>query len=291
MSETESQLPTNKTSGYDTVYAVDFYHSITQIPGLLQDAFIYLGAYQQALQLRLGQPTQESPFVILDVCTGTGRVIRDLVAHLSQRGDALDATKFLGLDISQLMLDQAARLPLASPTADVAWIQGSALDLSGVPALCDGSLKVDLLIVAFSSISHFIEPGQGAQFLKEVARVLKPRTGRAYVSMRDITSTVQSDPATSGGEVQRQELPSSVLPGISYRQIRNQVQVSDNVVYVTSDVEVLNGDGNIVGTELATTAFRIWKENELQSVASNVGLNLLEIVEEGGESFYVFQLP
>ncbi|GAB1195876.1 hypothetical protein APSETT444_005141 [Aspergillus pseudonomiae] len=279
---------TCRTNGYDTVHAVDFYHSMTQIPGFLQDAAVYLDGYRKTLQL---QTTKKRPFVVLDVCTGTGRVIRDLVAHLSEHDADLHATKFIGLDISRPMLDQAAKLPLASPTADVTWIEGSALNLHEVPAFRDGVLKADLLIVAFSSISHFIEPGQVAQFLREVARVLQPGTGRAYISLRDIPATFQSDMPPAEGDTNSTDLPSLVLPGITYRQIGNDVQVKDGVVYVVSNVQVMSGKGDTLSTESATTAFRILGDDELRTLASSVGLDVVETVQAGEETYYVFQSP
>lgn len=280
----------SKTNGYDTVYAVDFYHSMTQIPGPLKDSSMYIDAYEKTLQLCPTKPTKERPFIVFDLCTGTGRIIQDLISAQAKQDKDLDATKFIGLDISPLMLEHAVKIPLASPTVDVTWIQGSALDLQAVPEFQDGSLKSDLLIVAFGTFSHFTELVQAAQFLREIAQVLQPGTGRAYISIRDVASTCESSPDANGQDDQGPDMPSLILPGITYRRIGTEVQVKDSVVYVISNVQVLGPDGKIVGTESATTAFRMWGNKEILTIASSIGLGFVETVKGEDEIHHVFQV-
>ena len=293
----QSSDPTITNDGYGSTYAADYYHSLTQLPGWVQDKPVYCAAHENMRNLRKTQPdAKDGPYIVLDVGTGTGRVIRDLVASLSKHDDAnVAATKFLGLDLSQHMLDQAARLPMPSKSADVAWIQGSALDLRAVPAVDSVSGNIDLLIFAFSSICHFTEPGQPEQFLREVARVLRPGTGRAYISIHHSSMSGSDDQAYTDFDSPYKEVASSVYPGVVYRELKNDGAVNGNVASWDTDMQVVGkGDG---GHERALETFTIhfvlrsWGHDEFPTLASSAGLTVAETLKTDIETFYILQVP
>jgi ubiquinone/menaquinone biosynthesis C-methylase UbiE len=109
---------------------------------------------------------------VLDVGCGTGR----FVASLARRHPR---TTFMGVDLSEVMLDRAWRLHGALP--NLRFERGDAMGLTLPDATCD-------VVLSFASIKHWPDPGRG---VAEIFRVLAPG-GRVVVleADRDATRSV-----------------------------------------------------------------------------------------------------
>lgn len=130
----------------------------------------------------------------------------------------------IGLDIEPHMLDRVKQLQVGTkihPAMTVSWVLGSALELSAVPPFSSSTTKVDLAVLDFGSISHFTEPGQGETFFAELAKVLRPGTGRAYIPILQnlliddadaVRALVESAPYHSPA------VQSKSFPGVVYQE-------------------------------------------------------------------------
>ena len=273
-------------------YATDFladYYNIAVVPTLGRDIPVYWEALKKMRELHPYSPTR-----VLDIGTGTGRVIRDLAAYIEQDRDDFSNIEFIGLDLSQAMVDNAASLPIHSLSSQqVSWIQGSALDLEA--ALPASQRPVDILIFAFVSICHLHEPGQVDQFFRQVAKVLRPGTGRAMVSMHD--DIVLSNPNPPVMLIQPDEpydIRSKKYPNTVYRTVENGYETDGNVRHYKCEVTVLDqtaGQERILETNHTSTAVRMTRdEEELPAIASSQGLQNVDRIRNGHETVYVFAL-
>lgn len=273
---------------YDTDFLADYY-DVAAVPMIGGDGPVYWEALKKIKELHPGSTVR-----VLDIGTGTGRVIRDLATNIEQDKGDFSNTEFIGLDLAQAMVDRAASLPVDSLNKkQVSWIQGSALDLEA--ALPASQRPVELLIFAFASICHLHEPGQVEQFFREVAKVLRPGTGRAMVSMHD--DMVLSNPNLPVLLLQPDEpveIQSQTYPNVVYRTVENGYETDGNVRHYKCTVTVLDrsaGQERILETSDTSMAVRMTKdEEELPAIASLQGLQNVDRIRNGHEIVYVFAL-
>ncbi|OJJ40653.1 hypothetical protein ASPWEDRAFT_225587 [Aspergillus wentii DTO 134E9] len=163
---------------YSFPYLVDYYDIVAPNSKSVDDASFYWRVYNELKALRA--PFPADPFIVMDVGTGTGRVLHGLEASAIEAGADLVDTEFLGVDNAPHMLDKARQITTGLLQNRVSWVLGSALDLEATIA-GRGDLKVGLLIFSIGSISHLSEDRQPETFLEEVSKILRPGTGRASV--------------------------------------------------------------------------------------------------------------
>ncbi|CAG8411254.1 unnamed protein product [Penicillium salamii] len=275
---------------YSSPYLVDYYDLVAPNSDSIDDASFYWRVYQE-LRSPLLKPPRE-PFIIMDLGTGTGRVVQGLSNSAAMIGDNFFNTKVLGVDNAQHMLDKAAQNLDPLFKEHVSWILGSALDLESVMAQ-SGYDKVDLLIFSIGSISHLSEKDQPEKFLEQVSRVLAPGTGRAYISIYDGSLLQKSEQIAFHQPKGVTEIRSHIFPNIMYREFNHRGDIQDKVKDVKFELQVVErtelGD-QVLETNNISMKMRQWDEDELVSMSSGAGLSFVEKARGKHETFYVFSI-
>jgi hypothetical protein len=183
----------------------------------------------------------------------------------------------------------------------VTWALGEAVSLTSVPALQDRLGRVDALIFAVGSISHLISPEEPQLFSSQVATLLTPKSGRAYLPIQNdlISSRSISSPPLSRDiswlELNVQDFPSKLHPGIIYKQypldkseIKGQIRTDNYRFQVVRKAD--SGDQEVIENNKITVSLRVWDETEFVQWAKNAGLHCSEIITGDIETYYVFKL-
>lgn len=273
---------------YSSPYLVDYYDLVAPNSESIDDASLYWRVYQDLRSPLIRAPRE--PFVIMDVGTGTGRVVQGLSGSAALIGDDFFNTKVLGVDNAQHMLDKAAQNLDPLFKEHVSWILGSALDLESVMAQ-SGYEKVDLLIFSIGSISHLSEEGQPERFLEQVSRVLAPGTGRAYVSIYDGSLLEKSEQVSFHQPEGVTEIKSHTFPNILYRESNHRGEVRNKIKDVAFELEIVEQTdlgAQVLETNNISMKMRQWDKDELVSMLPGTGLKFLEKIRGKHETFYVF---
>ncbi|KAK5801364.1 hypothetical protein VI817_003576 [Penicillium citrinum] len=283
--------------GYHSPYWVELYDIGQEYFDFLnEDANVFLEAYKDMRAKRtLNGPEDE--FIFLDIACGSGRVFIQLADNLVQSGEPSDQTKFLGLDYSAHMVKRAnERLPKAL-SHGVKYIQGSATDLAVVKEL-QGPPSVDLMTFAAGSISVLSEPGQAEQFLAQATSVLRPKTGRVFISVRyDFDDSRKAERKRLEERMDdgtySQDIPSALFPGIVYRQGQITQRREGNLAFWDLPGQVIKKDGNgvesIIDEDVASMGGRVWQDGEVLLAATTAGLELVSTHSTSNETIYVFK--
>lgn len=273
---------------YSSLYLVDYYDLVAPSSRSVDDASFYWNVYQKLCALR--SPTPEDPFVVLDVGTGTGRVLHGLESNAIKSGCEFVNTDLIGVDNAQHMLDKAECTTTGILKNCVSWVHGSALNLTEVMDTRKYQ-KVDLLIFSIGSISHLSEPNQPETFLDQASKVLRPETGRAYVSIYD-GSLLNPHKKIAFHQPQGvSEIKSVIFPSISYRESNHRGELKGNVKFVMFELEVVNSDSqSVVETNHISMKMRQWMDDELVVLSSNTNAYFIESIRGAHEMFYVFKL-
>ncbi|KAJ5751598.1 hypothetical protein N7520_008515 [Penicillium odoratum] len=283
--------------GYHSAYWAELYdlgHDL--FPWLNEDANIFLGAYKD-MRARRSLGGSEDQFVFVDIGCGTGRVFTQLADSLVQSGEPLDRTQFIGLDFSAHMLKRAvAKIPKTLSHC-IKYVQGSATSLSAVKEF-QGLPNVDLMTFAAGSISMLMEPGQAEQFLVEAAGVLRPDTGRAFISVRYVFDDSRKNEQAKMEERMfegsySQDTRSVLFPGILYRQGQESYRREGNLVFWDLPVQVIKTDAkgieSVVESDVASMGGRVWQDGELLLAATAAGLDLVETCSSSNETMYILK--
>jgi SAM-dependent methyltransferase len=93
---------------YDSPYLAEYYDlrvKANKKPLKVEDAFIFLSLFERDLRRgRTRRLSQDNPFTVLDVGTGTGRV---LVNHAVHAGVDLSNVELIGVDIEPAMVQRS----------------------------------------------------------------------------------------------------------------------------------------------------------------------------------------
>jgi SAM-dependent methyltransferase len=272
---------------YSSPYLVDYYDLVAPNSRSVDDASFYWEVYQKLFALR--SPTPEDPFVILDVGTGTGRVLHGLESNAINSECEFVNTEIVGVDNAQHMLDKAEMITTGILKNCVSWVHGSALNLREVMDARKHQ-KVDLLIFSIGSISHLYESGQPEEFLNQASKVLRPRTGRAYVSIYD-GSLLNPNKKIAFHQPQGvSELKSAVFASIVYRESDHRGELEGNVKFLKFELEVVDSDNqSVVETNHISMKMRQWLDDELILLSSETDACFVESVRGAHETFYVFK--
>jgi len=273
---------------YDSPYRAELYDiGFAQEDSFASDGAVYWEAYRE---MRTNAPRHNSPYFVLDVGTGTGRIIRGLLDR-SKNEKSSDETRFLGIDNSPHMLERA-RAAVASTDQDhISYQLASALDLKS--AVSDSS--VDLLLMAVGTISHFSKPGEAECLLEQVSQVLRPDSGRAYISVLHMcqSSTFENQPTPSEEQPWVVNQTSLSNPRIQYRQTYHTFHREGNVSNISSTLEVYDQtDPNahrILHQDKSTAICRLWEDDELIRLAPTASLSHVKTIVRDNEHIYVFK--
>ena len=227
---------------YDSAYLADYYESLWTDHPALEDSTIYWSFVRPQI---MTNHQANAKMVLLDVGTGTGRVIQSLIDRAGNDAEvSLDAIEFIGVDKSPFMLDHARQAKKLPSRVNVSWIVGSATALEELAPLADCPAQVHVLIFAFSGINHLYQPGEVDQFFSSARRVLR-LGGLALVSvcmpLLDVKSNHLENPY---GKVK--EVKSNRLEGILYRE-RETGQSIDVDLFINSlktEVVKVRSDGS-----------------------------------------------
>jgi SAM-dependent methyltransferase len=284
-------------AAYHSPYYAELYDlSLSQTPWVCDDAAIYLDAYKQMRSLRPQDPSHD--YLVLDVGTGTGRVFRHIAEYMIQEKISPDDMRFIGVDISPHMISRAKEMVPKSLASRITYTVGSALDLQAIEGL-QGPPKVDLLIFAYASISLLSEPGAAEQFLRQVVKVLRPGTGRAYIPIGYLFDDGRQSEADKINQryadtPARADIPSKKYPNVIYRFPEGYMATrrEGNVVTYAVSMQVVEkgpgGQERVIEGESSTNSARIWGDGEFLLEAQMAGLQLVEAKRTFNETSYVF---
>jgi ubiquinone/menaquinone biosynthesis C-methylase UbiE len=274
----------NQTGGnlYDSP---DFYDAFwTENASILDDIPVYNHQFGKMLAER----GSDAEFIHLDTCTGTGRIIHAVAKATLQAGLSLSNAKLIGLDISQQMLDEAARLTSPDYAPMTTWVYGSALDLVGsIPQLRGGEVKVDFVTSALGSLSELHGAGEPLQFLQEIAKVLRPGSGRVFLSFPDEMLAMAPRQEFAIGEIV--EVPSKKDPSIFYRQIIHKSQATNGFLEYSATQLAITRMGEkeeILETKPIYYKFRLFLVKELEELVAQAQMKILDQIRSGTETIF-----
>ena len=219
---------------YDSKYLTEYYDLWTeQNRDSLDtdcDRPIYADGLRKHFSERFPRPTISSPFTVLDVGTGTGRVLINLAADSFAQGVELGNLEFLGVDNEPAMVARAREVYTSQQHASLArigraqWGLGEAANLLASEILRGREGGVDMLIFAVGSISHLVAPDEPLRFFQKVGILLRPGSGMAYIPIQnDLISerciTPEPTATKTWSQVEdEQEFESRLYPGLIYKQ-------------------------------------------------------------------------
>ena len=261
---------------YDSAYLADYYESLWTDHPALEDSTIYWSIVRPQI---MSKHRANAEMVLLDVGTGTGRVIHSLIDRISNDAEvSLNAIEFIGVDKSPFMLDHARQAKQLPSDFNASWIVGSATALERLAPLADRPAQVHILIFAFSGINHLHQPGEVDQFFFSARRVLR-LGGLALVSvcmpLLDVKSNHLENPY---GEVK--EVKSNRLEGILYRERETGQSVQGDLFINSLKTEVVkvrsNGSEQVLERNNHNIHLKLLSRKELEKSIAAARLEILE---------------
>ncbi|OJZ81657.1 hypothetical protein ASPFODRAFT_65054 [Aspergillus luchuensis CBS 106.47] len=227
--------------------------------------------YSRLLAEMVSRNTSANPVRVLDVGTGSGRIIHGLASaqHQKQGTKRQPAVHFLGLDNEQHMLDRAHILTDPAHVDQMTWVLGSAEELGSLPALqhSDGSGGlIDMIVFACGSICHLYKADQGSRFFEQIAKPL----ARAMEPSEPIVT------------------PSKEFPGIFYRETWPAHELIGKVWHTTRHIVVserlADGQEVVVEDNLDSRKVGVWTEADVRARAAAAGLRVVDILDHQNDS-------
>jgi SAM-dependent methyltransferase len=292
-----------KSNFYDSKYLAEYYDLWTQSNGdavdLRSDANVYFSALKKSLQVH----HRGEPYTILDVGTGTGRVLINLSDDAVASGPDVSDVELIGVDKEQTMIDRAQAVHLATPSFTnfnhVSWGVGEATSLSTLPNLSSKHGQIDLLFFAVGSISHLTDVDEPQRFFAEAATLLRPGSGRAYIPIqsdlicRGSLSEWRLNEDTWAEVRDADEFVSQLYPGVVYRQFPiHSSTVKEGVKYDKYNFQVVERVGSeerVIENNAIEISLRIWEVDKLLQWAQEAGLECVEEFKSSHEDYFVFQ--
>ncbi|KAB8235620.1 class I SAM-dependent methyltransferase [Aspergillus alliaceus] len=297
-----------KSELHDSAYLAEYHNLRARACGTSlnaqDDAKIYTSAFKDQLETYSPLDHHGEHLVILDVGTGAGRVLVNLADHAVRENIPLTNVEFLGVDKEPAMIHRAMsaqqQARSMSQVGRIDWLVGEALHLTSSELLENHINKVDLLLFAGGSVSHLISPNEPLGFFAQAAALLRPRSGRFYLSVRnDLTSTQLSPQPTKGSttgvDVHDQcDFPSKLYDGIVYRQLPIESSVVDGPIktdrYLLQVVKRTDAGGeDIIEENRIETVLRVFREPELLEWFKEAGLEFVEALHTSYETYYVLK--
>ncbi|KAL4884749.1 hypothetical protein BJY04DRAFT_170143 [Aspergillus karnatakaensis] len=262
------------------------------------DAFYWNMVLPFLQDKKLSSTEATEPLRIVDVGTGTGRVIRGILNRFKEY-DHPPRVQILGVDHSQEMLNRAEQLlssEVQSPL-ELGWLKTSAASL--VDENPDLRNAVDLLVFAAGSIGHLTAAGEREQFLRQVAEALRKTQGSAparSVAAISILEETEVEDETSDDGVQFGEemrLRSLKWPELEYRKSATATTRDKSKGVMVEDFSLKVVDISteaVVHAQDYSWSLKLFNQNEWEGEVSRSGLRTVEKVEQGVEIWYLLQL-
>ncbi|KAE8157318.1 hypothetical protein BDV40DRAFT_278767 [Aspergillus tamarii] len=268
------------------------------------DAKIYLSALTKQVESYYPLDHHGEHLVILDVCTGTGRVLANLATDAVRDDIPLSNVEFIGVDKQPSMIHRALAVQQETPSMShvgrIDWLVGEVLHLISAELLETHINQVDLLLSASGSVSLLTKPGELLRFLAQAAALLRPRSGRFYLSVRrDLLSTQSttepmSENAADTGLCERREFPSELYENIVYRQLPTESPtVEGSIKKAPYQLQVIKrtnaGHEEVIEESHIESVQKILEEPELLRCSKEAGLEFVETIHTLHEIYYVLK--
>ncbi|KAH0553437.1 hypothetical protein GP486_006491 [Trichoglossum hirsutum] len=277
--------------------------------GPAEDASVF----RSALEKHIAGCNSDCLVNVVDIGTGTGRVIKDLC---QQPVGGLEKVRFWGLDIAQAMLDRAKTTfdaleaarhlePESGSTSRPlpTWIAAPAADFaSSLPNLVG---NVDLIIFAAGGITHLTADDEAEKFLEQVHQMLRPR-GEAIISVLHEMIPEKNPNLAVEQEQRGSELPSSDTaddaekipsrdhPGITYIKSPSVTRWSPNGVRTDSfSLKTIKDakenhhlEQEVLKEKAMAWSMRVFDEKIWGDAVSGAGLQIKEVREGEIQRWY-----
>ncbi|KAK2788349.1 hypothetical protein FQN52_006673 [Onygenales sp. PD_12] len=299
-----------KSSLYDSKYLAEYYdlwaEKNSSILDMKDGSRIYTSILKQALPARSPEPSPENPFVILDIGTGTGRVLVNISNDAERDGISLSNTELIGVDNAPAMLERAksaqSQTPSMASVGNIVWALGEAATVASLPALKNYAGRVDLVIFAAGSISHLTGPDEPLQFFQQLALLLRPGSGRAYTPIVNTGITKRSITEEPKGEKRLvdlaavQILPSKMFPNVIYKKGGVDESKEEGAIKTRyHNFHVLRQEGseaeeNVIAEYRVEFVVRLWQEPELLEWFNEAGLECVDASLGMHDTLYVLKV-
>jgi SAM-dependent methyltransferase len=155
--------------------------------------------FWEALQMLLDSRPEGPPITVLDLGTGTGRVLKALVQNANDHQQLAGRVDLWGIDHSAAMIERAAKTFTPSSPFTPHFAVAAASDFLSKPDTNGLTGTVDLLIFAAGGVGHLVAEGEVEQFLGNVAGAL--RLGGSAMAIISVLNEVnEEERQTSGSE-------------------------------------------------------------------------------------------
>jgi SAM-dependent methyltransferase len=244
-------------------------------------------------------PPDGNEVVIVDLGTGTGRLPRALLQAIqAPKLSPSKATIIVGVDHSDSMLRRAEVLtkPLlenlpSDNRTNVRWITASASSYASA-LRTNGINSVDLLFFSVGSIAHLTSPAELDAFLSDTARVLRPGTGRAVISILSEffvptggTPPPREDELDDGVSLESVDMPDHIYEkGVT----KATWDESGEIKTETFGLSLKHGE-QIVWEERLSWSLKVIKEEEWMRALEGAELRVVEKQELGMQIMYVLR--
>jgi SAM-dependent methyltransferase len=262
-----------------------------------QDDLIFQDYGQRALRRRAA--TQSDPVVIVDLATGTGRVVLGLLDAFSQA-----PVRITGVDHSRAMLDRAEvkvgdALSMVTASSDA----GSAIQIEFVEASATtyadklrecGIPSADLIFFSAGSIAHLTAEDEVPTFLRQTASFLRELSGVAIISVLDDFFVPRGArlPERDVSLDQGLHIPSIDAPGTTFKK-ESTAEVWDKAGEVKTErfavSQVSDADGRVLWSRLLEWSLRALREEDWMEWLESSGLRVIDVVRLGFQRLYVLQ--
>lgn len=245
------------------------------------------------------------PVIVIDLGTGTGRVIKDVLRVLPQPRAPLT---LVGVDHSAAMLARACSTTFAlrdtmqeiAAKVNIQWIHASATTYAD--ALLESSSNegepqnavADVIIFSAGSIAHLTAPGERQAFLQQTATLLAPG-GVALVSvLTDFFVPIggsipeRASELDEGVALKSAEMPGTTFvkePTVEEWDAAREVKTEKFSVQLVRDV-----DGGELWKETVGWSLRTLREKEWLDDVEGVGLLIKDRHNLGMQILYALQL-
>jgi SAM-dependent methyltransferase len=296
--EIDGQKSTHGESyAYTSPYWAEFYdmwvEDIVGLSALAKDDDFFFSLLSP---FRSENSSIQKPLRVVDMATGTGRVIRGILRKMdwhTQTKTALgnqDKIELWGIDHSQAMIEHAKSLLKSKlqPSTTVIWCNTTAA--SFVDEFPELENTVDLVIFAAGSIGHLTAPGERKSFLQQVVKALrKTAHSRTHPSIAAISILKECDSLKSTGQdvpdlqvshTTEMRKTSRQWPHLEYHKspittLRNKEASLDS--FKLSVIETATG--KIISQEMYSWSLKIFNEEEWEREVSDCGLSISQKIE------------
>ncbi|KAK5690294.1 hypothetical protein LTS12_028817 [Elasticomyces elasticus] len=241
------------------------------------------------------QTATTCPFTLLDIGAKTGRVVLGLLKRAAETSLDTSNTELIGLDNEPNMLELAAKLESRSSgiSPPVTWSLGTSLALDELPSLQqagkDRTVDLAMLLTAGD--------GELEQFFLQLAKVLTPGTGRAYVSLVDIFFTRLGAGSKSNSEntytIPPVEIPSVEYPGIWYRNEMTPSTYQGHLCIIGEKLQVVKREKDGREEEVHCLSdelqLRVFSEEQVLGAIKAAGLQVVKVDKVDMDYFFVLQ--